>query len=114
MDNFEIILQALEDTNKLYLLEQHDNAAGEKGVLNTHLFAEQLQMRIEKLKTKHIAHIAKDIDMMAAMKETGGDFVKCLAAAMLHADPENYAILVEAFPEYVSDYKKRAHERQTS
>lgn len=110
MDNFDIIKQALEDTLKLYLIEQHDGTRKEKGVLNPHLFAEQLQMRIEKLSSKHLKHQAKDIEMMQMMKQQGGSFVRSLAAAMLTADTENYAKLVDAFPEYVADYRKRAQE----
>ena len=112
MDNFDIIKQALEDTLKLYLIEQHDNDKKEKAVINVHLFAEQLETRIEKLSTKHLKHQAKDLEMIEMMMMQGGDFVKALGAALTRADTENYAKLIDAFPEYVSDYQKRVKEKK--
>lgn len=50
----------------------------------------------------------KDLDMIAAMETFGGSFVKALANAMTHADPNNYTKLVVAFSNYVSEYRKIA------
>lgn len=46
------------------------------------------------------------LPILFAMEKYGGGFVKTLAIAMLHADNQNLQILVEAFPNYIEDYKK--------
>lgn len=43
-----------------------------------------------------------------AMKEYGGSFARSIAEALLHADPENMARLIQAFPELVEQYKSMA------
>ncbi len=42
--------------------------------------------------------------MIACMEKYGGNFVKALANAFKAADPTNRQKLIEAFPNYVSEY----------
>lgn len=46
------------------------------------------------------------------MEKYGGGFVKALANAMVHADPNNYTKLVWAFSDYCSQYCKMAKEEK--
>lgn len=55
-----------------------------------------------------IFYMTKDDSMLEAMETYGGSFVKALANAMRHADPNNYTKLVSAFSNYVSEYRKMA------
>lgn len=50
--------------------------------------------------------------MIEAMEKYGGSFVKSLAACFSCADTTNYKKLLDAFPEYVRDYKKIATEEK--
>lgn len=111
MDLYTLIQQALKDTSQQYLLEQSPSKGDETPVLNVHLFAEQVAERVMSLHRQSLEVGEKDVEMMQMMKAEGGSFVKALAAAMFYAGSEEYAKLVDAFPEYVSDYKQRAHER---
>ena len=43
-----------------------------------------------------------------AMQRRGGGFVKQLGAALAIADPQNRAKILEAFPDYVQQYRKIA------
>jgi hypothetical protein len=45
-----------------------------------------------------------DIYVIQAMQRLGGSFVKALAEAALHADPENLEKLKAAFPEMWTKY----------
>lgn len=53
----------------------------------------------------------KDLKMIEMMEEYGGSFVRALALAMTHADPNNYAKLVSTFSNYVSEYRKMAKDK---
>lgn len=108
MDLYKLVEKAVEDTSKQYLLKQHPAKGEETPVLEVPLYAEQVAERVIALQRQHLEYAQKDSAMLTAMKNSGGSFVKCLAAAMLNADAENYAKLVMAFPEYVADYKKRS------
>lgn len=50
--------------------------------------------------------MTKDLKMIDAMEKHGGSFVKALAVAMTHADPNNYVKLISTFSNYVSEYRK--------
>ena len=43
-----------------------------------------------------------------AMQRHGGGFVKALGAALMQADPNNRNRIMEAFPEYWTQYQKIA------
>jgi len=43
-----------------------------------------------------------------AMQQMGGGFVQALGKALRTADPMNKAKLLDAFPEYVAQYRKIA------
>jgi hypothetical protein len=43
-------------------------------------------------------------DMICRMKEYGGSFVVALANALQSADRKNKQRLIDAFPDYVSEY----------
>lgn len=49
-----------------------------------------------------------ELKTVVVMAERGGGFVKCLARAMMAADPENFAILKAGFPVYWEKYTKMA------
>ena len=40
------------------------------------------------------------------MRQYGGNFASKLADAMVAADPDNFKILVEAFPQIVEEYSE--------
>ena len=46
--------------------------------------------------------------LCANMRQYGGNFVSKLADAMVAADPANFKILVEAFPQIVEKYTETA------
>ena len=56
--------------------------------------------------------MTKDLKMIEAMEKYGGSFVKALANAMVHADPNNYIKLVSAFSNYVGEYRKMAKDEE--
>lgn len=49
-----------------------------------------------------------DFDTIDAMRIYGGGFVKALAEAAFHADPQNLARLKAAFPDYWATYREMA------
>lgn len=49
-----------------------------------------------------------DLDVIEAMEQIGGSFVKALAAAARRADETNYQKLKTAFPEFWTDYEEMA------
>lgn len=108
MDNLEIIREAFDHVLKRYSLDQGP-VDGSKVIINSYLFAEQVQTYIENNKHKHVSR-EKHFPMLQMMKKEGGDFVRALSAAMFYANTEDYAKLCDMFPEYVSDYKQRAKE----
>lgn len=46
------------------------------------------------------------LEVINAMKNYGGGFVKGLAAAWLHADDDNCAKIEAAWPEYIEKYRQ--------
>jgi hypothetical protein len=48
-----------------------------------------------------------DREVVNAMADYGGDFVKALAVAMVRADAGNFQILKNAFPVYWNRYAER-------
>jgi hypothetical protein len=44
------------------------------------------------------------IHLTANMQRYGGNFVTCIANAMIAADPDNFSRLCEAFPDLVEKY----------
>ena len=52
--------------------------------------------------------------MITAMLETGGGFVRSLAVCFEKADHLNYQKLLEAFPDYVSEYAERGKSMKLS
>lgn len=51
-----------------------------------------------------------DYPTIEAMEKYGGSFIKALANACRHADPDNYRRLQIAFPEYFKRYARMAKE----
>lgn len=48
----------------------------------------------------------EDLEVIAAMAQYGGSFVKSLAECFAHADRNNYEKLKSTFPEYWDQYQK--------
>ena len=48
----------------------------------------------------------KDYKMIENMERYGGSFVVALAECLTRADRYNYRKLIDAFPEYVAEYRK--------
>lgn len=46
----------------------------------------------------------EELNIVNAMKMYGGSFVKCLAEAAMHADPQNFRKIKETWPEYWKEY----------
>lgn len=53
-----------------------------------------------------------DYIVVTQMTEHGGSFVKALANAFHHADPQNTKILKKAFPKYWRTYEKMAEKKK--
>jgi len=53
-----------------------------------------------------------DVEVVTAMRQYGGSFVRCLSLAFMAADPENFAKLRAAFPEYWQNYTTIATEEK--
>lgn len=51
----------------------------------------------------------QDLKTIDAMKRYGGSFVKALAEAALHADPDNLKRIKTAFPEYWERFTEMAN-----
>lgn len=58
--------------------------------------------------------VTKDLKMIECMEKNGGSFVKALANAMVHADPNNYVKLVSTFSNYCSEYRKMVKDESKS
>ena len=52
--------------------------------------------------------------MVENMRRYGGNFVRRLADAMIAADPVNFKILCDSFPEYVKQYSRIQNLQQNS
>jgi hypothetical protein len=45
------------------------------------------------------------LEVIRAMQETGGSFVRLLGEAWLHADESNSKRIQDAFPDYIARYR---------
>lgn len=54
-----------------------------------------------------------DYEVVEAMRQYGGSFVKALAECFLRADTDNFWKLKIAFPEYWKQYQEMAKNKKT-